>query len=34
MKRLTARKRFRGKLAAFQAWHKQARAKMGARELW
>ena len=34
MKRLTARKRFRAKLAAFQAWLKQARATMRTRELW
>ena len=34
MKRLTARKRFRGKLAAFQAWLKQARGTMRSRELW
>ena len=34
MKRVTARKQFRAKLAAFQEWLKESRAKMKNRELW
>jgi hypothetical protein len=34
MKRVTARKRFRVKLAAFKEWLKENRAKMITRELW
>lgn len=34
MKRVTARKRFRAKLAAFQQWLKAHRAKMKTRDLW
>ena len=34
MKRVTARKQFRAKLAAFQQWLKDHRAKMKTRDLW
>ena len=34
MKRVTARKKFRAKLAAFKQWLKENRAKMTTRELW
>ncbi|MCF6285360.1 MAG: maturase [Candidatus Hydrogenedentes bacterium] len=34
MKRVTARKKFRVKLAAFKEWLKENRAKMITRELW
>lgn len=34
MKRVTARKKFRAKLAAFQQWLKENRMKMTTRELW
>ena len=34
MKRVTARKKFRVKLAAFKEWLKENRAKMTTRELW
>ena len=34
MKRVTARKKFRAKLAAFQEWLKENRAKMRTRALW
>jgi len=34
MKRVTARKKFRAKLAAFKQWLKDNRAKMTTRELW